>query len=98
MSRRTWEGRAGRWTRDGPALYCAGASLAQDNWQIHKTGVGGSMRRMGDATTGACSLLAILGDTGHILISAERNTLLLLTVLHGGVLYLLPHSVGEEGH
>lgn len=36
--RRAWEGRAGRRTRDGPALHCAGAFPAQDSWQIHKGG------------------------------------------------------------
>lgn len=58
----------------------------------------GSLRRIGDATTGVYSLLAFLGDTGHILISAERDTLLLLTVRGGGVVYLLPHCEEEEGH
>lgn len=61
-------------------------------------GVGARVRRMEDATTGAYSLLTVLGDAGCILISAERDTLLLLTVHGGGVLYLLPHCGGEEGH
>lgn len=58
----------------------------------------GSVRRIGDATTGTYALPTILGDTGRILISAERDTLLLLTVRGGGVVYLLPHCGGEEGH